>query len=303
MVFFTCNACGQAIKKNQVEKHYTLQCRNCEVLSCMDCGKDFYGDQYLQHTKCISEEEKYGGKDFKPKSSSNKGEIKQQEWINHIKETIATTKVRPILERLLEQIITYPNVPRKKIKFQNFVKNCLKYNDTKLIEEAWEIFNQSQKQKSEKSKVNENPDENIQSEKRDELITNDSSDISNNENKKKKKKRKYEEHAVETKQPCLEEMVVSSVNNGISPSVNNDEGGDEGKSKFKWSRVILDLLNESPEKGMSIKKLQKKVTKQYLATAEDDQLPEHKILLKFHKKLKRIPNVTFCNDRVKILQD
>lgn len=41
MVVFTCNACGEAVKKAQVEKHVNI-CRNCQCLSCMDCGKDFW---------------------------------------------------------------------------------------------------------------------------------------------------------------------------------------------------------------------------------------------------------------------
>ena len=39
MVFFTCNACGESLKKNAVEKHYRNKCRNCEVLTCIDCHK------------------------------------------------------------------------------------------------------------------------------------------------------------------------------------------------------------------------------------------------------------------------
>ena len=39
MVFFTCNTCGESLKKNQVEKHYRQVCRNCEVLTCVDCHK------------------------------------------------------------------------------------------------------------------------------------------------------------------------------------------------------------------------------------------------------------------------
>ena len=39
MVYFTCNACGASLKKNQVEKHYMNQCRSCEVLTCIDCQK------------------------------------------------------------------------------------------------------------------------------------------------------------------------------------------------------------------------------------------------------------------------
>lgn len=41
MVFFTCNGCGESLKKAQVDKHVTM-CRGCQVLSCIDCGKDFW---------------------------------------------------------------------------------------------------------------------------------------------------------------------------------------------------------------------------------------------------------------------
>ena len=81
MVSFICDACGQTIKKNRVEKHYQSECRSCSVLSCIDCGKDFHGDSYAEHTTCITEAEKYQGKLYKPKGKANKGEVKQQEWI------------------------------------------------------------------------------------------------------------------------------------------------------------------------------------------------------------------------------
>ena len=83
MVFFTCNACGASLKKNQVEKHYQYKCPSCEVLSCMDCGLEFYGDAYASHTQCITEAEKYQGSLFKEsgKSGAGKRERKQQEWL------------------------------------------------------------------------------------------------------------------------------------------------------------------------------------------------------------------------------
>lgn len=37
------------------------------------------GDDYKNHNKCISEDQKYGGKGFEAKA--NKGEVKQQQWI------------------------------------------------------------------------------------------------------------------------------------------------------------------------------------------------------------------------------
>ncbi len=51
MVVFCCNACGESLKKNKVQQHYEQKCRNCTVLSCMDCGKDFHGDDYAMHTR------------------------------------------------------------------------------------------------------------------------------------------------------------------------------------------------------------------------------------------------------------
>ena len=40
------------------------------------------GDDYRQHTKCITEEEKYSGKNYKPKPGANKGEVKQELWMS-----------------------------------------------------------------------------------------------------------------------------------------------------------------------------------------------------------------------------
>ena len=81
MVNFICDACGQTIKKQKVEKHYQTECRNCSVLSCIDCGQDFPGDSYVFHNSCVTEEEKYQGKLYKPKNDGSKGERKQQEWL------------------------------------------------------------------------------------------------------------------------------------------------------------------------------------------------------------------------------
>ncbi len=103
MVFFTCNACGQSIRKNRVEKHWQSECRNCEVLSCMDCGKDFHGEEYAGHTSCITEAEKYQGALFKgEKGGASKGEKKQQEWI-HVSLVFGSTV---IFKRLMQSNLT-----------------------------------------------------------------------------------------------------------------------------------------------------------------------------------------------------
>jgi hypothetical protein len=47
------------------------------------CGLFFFtrGEEYNNHTKCISEEEKYSGKNYVPKAGANKGEQKQNQWV------------------------------------------------------------------------------------------------------------------------------------------------------------------------------------------------------------------------------
>ncbi|XP_075799818.1 cell growth-regulating nucleolar protein [Microtus pennsylvanicus] len=140
MVFFTCNACGESVKKAQVEKHVSA-CRNCECLSCIDCGKDFWGDDYKSHVKCISEGQKYGGKDYEAKT--HKGDAKQQAWIQKINELIKKPNVSPKVRELLQQISAFDNVPRKKAKFQNWMRNSLKVHSDAVLEQVWNIFSEA----------------------------------------------------------------------------------------------------------------------------------------------------------------
>ena len=92
----------------------------------MDCGKDFWGDDYKDHVKCVTEDEKYGGKDFEAKTS--KGDAKQQEWLQKIHEVMKKPNINPKVRNILEQMRSFGNIPRKKVKFQvcfkSFVVIC-----------------------------------------------------------------------------------------------------------------------------------------------------------------------------------
>ncbi|XP_078534606.1 cell growth-regulating nucleolar protein isoform X1 [Lissotriton helveticus] len=140
MVFFTCNACGESLKKVQVEKHLHV-CRSSSCLSCIDCGKDFWGDDYKHHLKCISEDQKYGGKGFEAKA--NKGEVKQLQWIQKVHEVMKNPNISPKLRDILKQMSTYDNIPRKRAKFQNWMKNSLKIHDQATQEKVWQIFSEA----------------------------------------------------------------------------------------------------------------------------------------------------------------
>lgn len=113
-------------------------CRGCQVLSCIDCGKDFWGDDYKNHMKCISEDQKYGGKGYEAKA--NKGDVKQQQWIQRVHEAMNKPGVGAKLKDVLRQVSSYDNVPRKKAKFQNWMRNSLKISNTGLHDEVWDIL-------------------------------------------------------------------------------------------------------------------------------------------------------------------
>eukprot|EP00041_Stephanoeca_diplocostata_P010130 m.160701 g.160701 ORF g.160701 m.160701 type:complete len:176 (-) comp18036_c0_seq2:6-533(-) len=132
MVTFTCNACGDSVKKDKVDTHYRTKCPECNVLSCIDCGKDFAGEGYRAHNSCISEAEKYQGALYKPKDKANKGDIKQQQWLTNVHLAKATIK-DPKMKSALDKISKYQNVPRKQKKFINFAKNSLKIYDEAFL--------------------------------------------------------------------------------------------------------------------------------------------------------------------------
>ena len=53
-------------------------------LSCQLKFQDFPGDTYIEHTRCITEDEKYGGKNYQAKANANKGLKKQNAWIENL---------------------------------------------------------------------------------------------------------------------------------------------------------------------------------------------------------------------------
>ncbi|XP_021195912.3 cell growth-regulating nucleolar protein [Helicoverpa armigera] len=141
MVVFTCGHCGESVQKPKVEKHYLTICRNRNPnLSCMDCFKDFLGQDYESHIKCITEEERYSGKGFV--SKEKKGEKKQNAWVEMLQSVLDEQKSAPRnVLRIIETISKHNNTPRKKPKFVNFVKNvCGQKTNPKDIDQAWDLI-------------------------------------------------------------------------------------------------------------------------------------------------------------------
>ena len=77
----------------------------------------FSRDSYKEHTKCITEQEKYGGANYSAPSNANKGEKKQNEWFEIVQSAINLNVGSAQAKVLLKKLQYYPNTPRKRAKF------------------------------------------------------------------------------------------------------------------------------------------------------------------------------------------
>eukprot|EP00794_Sanderia_malayensis_P005499 gene5498-6184_t len=273
MVAFICDACGQTIKKNKVEKHYLNECRNCSVLSCIDCGKDFHGDEYGSHNSCISEAEKYQGKLYRPKEKANKGETKQQEWIKQVQKASSNIE-DPKLRQYLLKISEYSNVPRKKGKFLNFCKNSLRVYNDKILEKLWEAFEMQEKGHNQTSDVSNGSESQCEpvngaSNSDDRIGVKQQPNGSDNEINGTRKRKTQHETFMESedsekdnkskkqKKEKLTEYEIQENLNGLDEKV--EENDTEKHGKFKWHKAIKEILRKVGEEGISSKKLRKKV--------------------------------------------
>lgn len=140
MVYFECQKCNETVKKPKLAKH--LQFCQSFYVSCIDCNKVFAWNEWEAHTSCVSEAQKYQGNLFQAKESSNKGQQKQDAWVENVEKVIEdpASKVSPQVKGLLQKLLGFSNIPRKQKPFANFVKNSLKIWDEGKIGEIWDVI-------------------------------------------------------------------------------------------------------------------------------------------------------------------
>uniref|UniRef100_A0A915PRG8 39S ribosomal protein L16, mitochondrial n=1 Tax=Setaria digitata TaxID=48799 RepID=A0A915PRG8_9BILA len=285
MVFFSCDKCSEALKKNQVEKH-GFKCRNA-TYSCLDCGQAFSRVSYKDHIRCVTENKKYGGKNYTEKE--NKGEAKQNRWIEQVERAIENVRDQG-LKDLLQQIHGFNNIPRKEAKFVNFLQNSIKIRDRSLCVKAWNCISEQalkMQQEAEKTELNENEGCNSQDEKKSlnckqETSGNDSGKV---EKMKTKKKELKENGASENDHSNSEQKIVTT--NGVK--------------KFKWKRAIKRTLKEAENGQMKMKRLRTKVIESYLASGQcngNAENPEAIFNVKLQSLGLQLLNVVIILDRM-----
>ncbi|EZA60129.1 hypothetical protein DMN91_009999 [Ooceraea biroi] len=329
MVVFTCNHCGESLQKPKVAKHYEFRCHRKPFLTCVDCLKDFREGEYVAHTKCITEAERYGGKDYVPKSNANKGERKQQEWICVVSNLLNGTVNLSNEERnFLNTLSRHENIPRKKAKFLNFVRNVTGNRvNAKVVDSVWNKMEtmhkgsqesveqkqdttQTQKQnngnatakfQNEDSNNSLNNQENIIENQNNENICRENSTLTEQNNgngvcengsapekRKKSKKRKSSDTQVPE-----EDQPVAKISKTSDSSLQTNNNESDG-SPFDWKQNVLDIVR-AKNNEISVKKLQGKIVKRYARHISSSHgvhnltdEEREKATTKFNKALKKL---------------
>ncbi|CAE7542030.1 LYAR [Symbiodinium pilosum] len=140
MVYFECGLCNETVKKPKLAKH--LQSCGSSWVSCIDCSKVFAWNEWEKHTSCMSEAQKYQGNLYQAKESTNKGQLKQDTWVDGVRRAIEDPQsdIAPQIRNLVQKLLGFDNIPRKQKPFGNFVKNSLKIWDQPKIDAMWDVI-------------------------------------------------------------------------------------------------------------------------------------------------------------------
>lgn len=280
----------------------------------MDCFKDFLGSAYEEHTKCITEEERYSAKGFVAKEK--KGEKKQNTWVDLVQSVLDEQKDAPRnVLRIIENISKHQNTPRKKPKFVNFVKNVCGHKTNQAdIDQAWDLIsvklsalsnannrNQNQaKPTNEEEETSENAEENgddtkeekenghVETEENPEAVDLeeeqvDETKLSKKQLKQKKKQEKYEAELLKAEAPLEEEEAVETKKGkkkNRTKSTNENDEQDTKKNKRKRQDTVnsnngtADANENGIEPVNGVGKPQKKKGK-----IEDEEVAEESMCL------------------------
>ncbi|PRT54615.1 hypothetical protein B9G98_02235 [Wickerhamiella sorbophila] len=76
MVSFSCEVCNDTVIKKKLMGHFN-RCPQA-YFTCIDCNTTFEGTEFQKHTQCITEDQKYQGKLYKPKEKAATVEPKEK---------------------------------------------------------------------------------------------------------------------------------------------------------------------------------------------------------------------------------
>ena len=246
MVFFVCESCNETLKRNQVEKHRCFH--RGKGMTCVDCSVCFYGQDYIAHSTCVSEAEKYEKGLYKKKEAKK---TPQDLWIEALNSAVENLHSAPEnIQSYLTRLGALGNVPRNKNKFVNFIKNSMKIYSDAIIESIWKFLEASAK-KQPAIDVRKEETSAIEKVARDEENEDKEVDKSMERMKKNKVKRDMEAAVIDDEEGALEKGVEKM-------------RGKSKKSKYGKEEdepILLSAADSEEAEGKIEKKSKKKIRK------------------------------------------
>ncbi|KAJ0411085.1 hypothetical protein ATCC90586_008060 [Pythium insidiosum] len=239
MVFFVCEGCNETLKKNKVDAH-AARCRNCWAVSCVDCSVVFEGNDYAAHTSCISEAQKYEGSLYKAKA---KKMTPQERWMQAIQDAKASNDAK--LQNVLDRVAGYDNVPRKKAKFVNFMKNSIGGADTAMIEKVWNVLEDAFKKSEQADAAANNATQ-----------TDAKTESADAESSASSKKR------ASSDTPEAEEDAPKKKSKSESKDATSVD------KPIKWAKLIKSALKSAPSKQLDLEELRAQVLQKALESKQ-----------------------------------
>merc|ERR1719447_880761 len=197
---------------------------------------------------CMSEEQRYskeGRAGWDPSvGQGNKGEKRQNAWIANLRKILQeTSDLDGDVKNILDTIQEHENIPRKKPKFVNFVKNIMRNRARPhSIDKTWELFEQALKPPAlpEPMEVAENGESDkteslsiAGSETNGKEKTPENTDVEDTSKEKKKKKKKDKKNEVNSNTTDVE---MNGKEN--TPETEEEEGRKEKKKKKKEKKLL-----------------------------------------------------------------
>lgn len=231
------------------------------MLTCIDCLKDFYGDEYKSHNACMSEEQRYskeGRAGWDPdKGQGNKGENRQKSWTANLRSILAeANNIDSDVKSIVNTIMDHENIPRKKPKFVNFVKNIMRNRaNVHAIDKTWDLFSQALKPPVDtqiKTESNAHSVETMnEKDTTEEVNGNNDMEVDVQNDKKSKKEKKKDK--------------LKALDENVTDEIDNKKKSKKKKKKDQPSRIDDENLSEetSEKENTNIsKKKQKKKQKE-----------------------------------------
>ena len=226
---------------------------------------------------------------------------------------------------IVNTILDHENIPRKKPKFVNFVKNIMRNKARPhSIDKTWDLFSQALKppEPPSQTKMEVTAEEQADSVEVEETKAKDkkkkkkSKDVAASEDarieenlekenvevKSKKKKKKKEKELETSNSQSPEKSLKRKRDDSMEVDENEVSPAPVKKSKFDWDETITSVLMKKEGNEMKLNKLKKKCLQEFLSQNEGTHKTTEEIGAKFDKKLKK-RKYRVLKDKVKLILD